>query len=208
MERFNIKKLNFEKIDGIIPAIIQDAKTKSVLMLGFMNKEALKRTIKRKRVTFWSRSKKRLWEKGEISGNKLDVVSIKTDCDKDALLIKVKPRGPVCHTGKYSCFGTEKTVGLGFLNELYDLILERKRELPKNSYTTSLFKKGLRKILEKVKEEFNEVIFSVKKESKKRIIEETADLLYHLLILLVEKKISLEEIVEVLKRRRWKKKLE
>ena len=190
-------------MDGIISVIIQDAKTKDVLMLGFMNKEALKRTIRQKRVVFWSRTKKTLWEKGETSGNKLEVVSIRTDCDRDTLLIFVKPRGPVCHTGKYSCFGVEqKSSQLEFLQQLYDLLVKRKKELPKNSYTAFLFKQGLAKILEKVEEESREMIFTAKKESRARLIEESADLLYHLLVLLVEKKISFDELVKELKRRR------
>lgn len=202
MDKFNIRKLNFQKMDGLIPAIIQDVKTKNVLMLGYMNEEALKRTIRNKKITFWSREKKRLWEKGEKSGNKLNLVSIRTDCDNDALLILVKPRGPACHTGKYSCFGNKKIIDLAFLQELYNLILERKKELPKNSYTAFLFKKGLAKVLEKVEEESKELIFSAKKESKNRLIKESADLLYHLLVLLVEKKISLDDIIKELKRRR------
>ncbi|MBU4481347.1 bifunctional phosphoribosyl-AMP cyclohydrolase/phosphoribosyl-ATP diphosphatase HisIE, partial [Patescibacteria group bacterium] len=187
MKKINIKQLNFQKMGGIIPAIIQDVKTKDVLMLGFMNDEALKRTIKQKRVTFWSRSKKRLWEKGETSGNKLEVVSIKDDCDKDALLVFVKPQGPVCHTGKYSCFGIKKREQLEFLQGLYDLLIERKKVLPKNSYAAFLFKRGLTKILEKVEEESGEVIQAAKKETRARLIEESADLFYHLLVLLVEK---------------------
>jgi len=203
MSKFNIKQLNFQKMGGIIPAIIQNAKTKDVLMLGFMNKEALKRTIKQKRVTFWSRSKKRLWEKGETSGNKLEVVSIKDDCDKDTLLIFVKPQGPVCHTGKYSCFGIKQKVSdVEFLQELYDLIMKRKKVLPKNSYTASLFKQGLTKILEKVEEESNEVLQAAKKETRTRLIEESADLFYHLLVLLVKKRLSLSDLIKELKRRR------
>ncbi len=202
MSKFNVKKLNFQKMGGVIPAIIQDAKTKDVLMLGFMNEEALRITLKNKRVTFWSRDKKRLWEKGEVSGNKLDVVSISPDCDKDTLLIFVKPRGPVCHTGKETCFGIERAISLEFLRELYDLLVVRKKGLPKNSYTAFLFKKGLAKILEKVEEESGEVVFAAKKESRKRLIEESADLLYHLFVLLVEKNISLEDIIKELKQRR------
>jgi len=202
MSKFNIKQLNFKKMGGVIPVIIQDVKTKNVLMLGFMNEEALKITIKKKRVTFWSRRKQQLWEKGETSGNKLDVVSIAADCDKDTLLISVKPRGPVCHTGKDTCFGVERASGLEFLQQLSDLLAERKKEMPKNSYTAFLFKQGLAKILAKLKEETKEVLFAAKKESRGRLIEESADLLYHLLVLLIEKKISLEDIVKELKSRK------
>jgi len=189
-------------MSGVIPAIIQDVKTKNVIMLGFMNEEALKKTVQNKRVTFWSRNKKRLWEKGETSGNKLDLVSISADCDKDTLLISVNPRGPVCHTGKATCFGVKQTNGLEFLQQLYDLLAERKKELPKNSYTAFLFKQGLEKILEKIKEESGEVLQAAKKETKTRLIEESADLLYHLLILLIEKKISINDLVKELKSRR------
>jgi len=171
-------------------------------MLGFMNKEALKRTLKTKRVTFWSRSRKQLWEKGKTSGNTLNLVSIYSDCDNDSLLLLVKPKGPVCHTGRYSCFGIKSQKNLEFLEELYNLIVKRKKELPKNSYSAFLFKKGLFKILEKVKEESEEVVQASKKETKKRLIEESCDLLYHLFVLLVQKNISLTEIIQELKRRR------
>lgn len=202
LDKIGIKQLNFKKMDGIIPAIIQDVKTMDVLMLGFMNEEALEKTIRDKRVIFWSREKKRLWEKGEISGNALEVFSITADCDKDTLLILAKPKGPTCHTGAYSCFGVKKQGGIEFLQELYDLIVARKKELPKNSYTTFLFKQGLEKILEKVEEEAKEVIFAAKKESRNRLIEESADLLYHLFVLFIKKKISLNELVKELKSRR------
>lgn len=202
MNKLNIKKLNFKKLNGLIPAVIQDAQTKSVLMLGFMNKEAIKQTIKNKKVTFWSRTKRRLWKKGETSGNILKVISIKVDCDNDSLLIKVKPQGSTCHTGAYSCFNTKKSNGsLEFLQQLYNLISKRKKKLPNNSYTTFLFKKGLVKILSKIKEESNEVIIAAKKESRTRLIEESADLLYHLLVLLVKKNVSLKDILRELKSR-------
>ena len=205
--QFDIKQLDFQKLGGVIPAIIQDAETKAVLMLGFMNEEALQKTIESKRVTFWSRTKQRLWEKGETSGNTLELVSISTDCDNDTLLLTVKPQGPTCHTGKYSCFDIEREEvrhqeGLEFLQELYDLIKARKKGLPKNSYTASLFKQGLTKILEKVEEEAGEVIVAAQKETRQRLVEESADLLYHLLVLLVQKKISLADILNELKRRR------
>lgn len=202
MNKLKIGQLDFDKLGGIIPAIIQDAETKAILMLGFMDKEALNKTIKNKKVTFWSRSKKRLWEKGETSGNTLEVISIATDCDNDTLLILVKPQGPTCHTGVYSCFGIEKQGGLEFLQELYDLIATRKKELPKNSYTTSLFSLGLGKILEKVEEESGEVLQAAKKESRTRLIEESADLLYHLFVLLVQKKIFLSDIIQEFQRRK------
>lgn len=202
MKKFNVKQLNFAKSGGIVPAVVQDVKTKAVLMLGFMNKEALSKTIKSKKVTFWSRTKKRLWGKGEISGNTLKLISISADCDNDTLLILAKPQGPTCHTGAYSCFGTEKQNGLEFMQQLYDLIVSRKKELPKNSCTTSLFNEGLVKILEKVKEESGEVLKAAKKETRKRLIEESSDLLYHLFVLLAQKNISLDDIVQELQRRK------
>lgn len=202
MKKINIKQLNFSKLGGVIPVVVQDVETKIVLMLGFMNKEALSKTIKSKKVTFWSRTKKRLWEKGEISGNALEVISVLADCDNDTLLILAKPTGPTCHTGAYSCFRTENKNGLEFLQDLYDLIVTRKKELPKKSYTTSLFNEGLVKILEKVEEESGEVLQAAKKETRKRLIEESSDLLYHLFVLLVQRNISLSDIVQELQRRK------
>ncbi len=202
MKKLDVKKINFKKLNGIVPAVVQDAKTKVVLMLGFMNKEALSKTIESKKVTFWSRTKKRLWEKGEISDNTLKLISISADCDNDTLLILAQPQGPTCHTGAYSCFGTKKQSGLEFLQELYDLITARKKALPKNSYTTSLFNEGFAKILEKVEEESSEVLQAAKKETKKRLIEESSDLLYHLFVLLAQKDISLDDIIQELQRRK------
>lgn len=194
-------KLNFKKMDELIPAIIQDDGTMQVLMLGFMNKEAYKKTVKTGLVTFWSRSKGRLWQKGESSGNYLEVVSIKKDCDSDTLLILAKPQGSTCHKGKYSCFG-EKNVSVTFLNGLFELIKDRKNKMPKKSYTASLFNKGLNEILKKVGEESVETIIAAKSESKKRLIEESGDLLYHLLVLLAEKNIGLNEVIKELVKRK------
>lgn len=202
MKKCNVKQLNFAKLDGIIPAVVQDVETKAVLMLGFMNEKALSKTITSKKVTFWSRTKKRLWEKGEISGNTLKLISISADCDNDTLLILAKPQWPTCHTGAYSCFGIENKNEFEFLQELYDLIVTRKKELPKKSYTTSLFNEGLVKILEKVEEESGEVLQAAKKETRKRLVEESSDLLYHLFVLLVQKNISLNDIIQELKRRK------
>lgn len=202
MKKFDVKQLNFAKLGGIIPVVVQDVETKAVLMLGFMNEEALSKTIESKKVTFWSRTKKRLWEKGEVSDNTLKLISIFTDCDNDTLLILAKPQGPTCHTGAYSCFGIEKQNGLEFLQQLYDLIVARKKELPKNSYTTSLFREGLAKILAKVEEESDEVLQAAKKETKKRLIEESSDLLYHLFVLLAQKNISLSDVIQELQRRK------
>ena len=202
MNKLDIKKLNFEKLNGLIPAIVQDAETNAVLMLGFMDEKALNRTIKNKRITFWSRTRKRLWEKGEISGNMLEVITITPDCDNDTLLISAKPKGSICHKGDYSCFGVKKQNGLQFLQRLYDLIVARKSDLPKNSYTAFLFDQGLEKILAKIEEESSEVLQAAKKESRKRLTEESSDLLYHLFVLLVQKNISLNDIIQELQRRK------
>ena len=200
--KLSSKQFNFEKLGGIIPAIIQDADTKAVLMLGFMNESALAQTIKNKKVCFYSRSKKRLWEKGETSGNTLEVCSITTDCDRDTLLILATPKGPTCHNGAYSCFGIDQQSALEFLEELYSVIVARKKDLPKNSYTASLFRAGMKKILAKIKEESGEVIRAAQNESRARLIEESADVLYHLLVLLAHKDISLEDVMQEMKERR------
>jgi phosphoribosyl-ATP pyrophosphohydrolase/phosphoribosyl-AMP cyclohydrolase len=190
-------KLNFSKLGGLIPAVIQDVDTKDVLMVGFMNEESLARTIKDKKVTFWSRTRKKIWQKGETSGNFLDVISITPDCDNDTVLILVNPKGPTCHKGTVSCFNLNIT----FLEELYGVIENRFVNMPKKSYTASLFKSGLDKIAQKVGEEAIEVVIAAKNKSKKRTIEEVSDLLYHLVVLLVAKGISLEEIIRELKKR-------
>jgi len=202
MKKLIIKNLDFKKMNGLIPAIIQDVETESVLMLGFMNEQALAKTLKDNYVTFFSRTRNRLWQKGETSGNKLKVIDIKNDCDNDSLLIKVKTKGPTCHTGKYSCFGDNPGITeTKFLSSLFSIIEDRKKKLPKNSYTTSLFKDGLKKIIGKIAEETSEVIYSAKKESKKRLIEESSDLMYHLFVLLSYKEISMLDIEKELIKR-------
>ena len=193
-------KLNFKKLDGLVPAIVQDSSTMQVLMIGFMNEEAYDKTKKTGKVVFWSRTKKRLWQKGETSGDYLEVVNIKIDCDNDSLLIMAKPQGPTCHKGKYSCFGNKENNSM-FFEELFDLIRGRKEKRPEKSYTTSLFDKGLDEIVKKVGEESVEVIIAAKSETQERLIEESGDLLYHLLVLLVEKEIGLNKVVEELVRR-------
>ncbi len=205
MKKFDYKNLDFKKMDGLVPAIIQDIDTKAVLMLGFMNEDAVQKTLKDGKVTFWSRTRQKLWQKGETSGNYLEVVSISIDCDQDSLLVMAKPQGPTCHSGDYSCFGIEKGAGFGFLMDLFALIKNRKRKMPKSSYTTSLFKKGLDKILEKIGEESTETIIAAKNESRQRLIEEGSDLIYHLFVLLCEKNIDISEIVKELKRRNREK---
>ena len=171
-----MKKINFIKGDGLVPAIIQDATTRQVLMLGFMNAEALQKTITDQKVTFWSRTKKRLWQKGEASGNFLKVVDIKTDCDADTILITAKPGGPTCHTGTQSCFADSDDAITSF-EDLYKTILERSKEMPEGSYTAFLLKKGLKKICAKVKEESAEVIKAARSETHQRLIEESVDVL-------------------------------
>ena len=191
------EELNFEKLGGLIPAVVVDIQSNQVLMVGFMNKEAFAKTIETKRVTFFSRSKKALWTKGETSGNILNLVDIKKDCDNDSLLILAKPTGPTCHTGDYSCFGAEKT-NINFLNQLSGLIKERKKILPENSYTTKLFKNGANRIIQKIGEEAIETVIAAKNRDKDEIVNETADLIYHLLVMLAEQEIDLKEVVDKL----------
>jgi phosphoribosyl-AMP cyclohydrolase / phosphoribosyl-ATP pyrophosphohydrolase len=194
-------KIDWKKVNGLIPAIIQDASTGIVLMLGYMDKEALAKTEKTNLVWFYSRTKKRLWKKGETSGNTLQVKDIKLDCDNDALLVKVIPVGPVCHTGNRTCFKEESR---NTLEQLFTLVESRKEKMPRGSYTASLFKAGLEKIALKVAEESLEVVQAAQKETKQRLTEETADLVYHLFVLLVEKGISLNKIEKELKKREGK----
>ena len=176
-------KLDFEKMGGLIPAIIQDSCTGKVLMLGFMNEESLAKTEETGKVTFYSRTKNRLWTKGETSGNFLNVVSIATDCDNDTLLIKVKPIGPVCHTGSDTCFGETNQTDLFFLSYLQDFIDKRKAEMPEGSYTTSLFKKGVNRMAQKVGEEAVETVIEAIDGNRERYLYEASDLIYHLLVL-------------------------
>lgn len=187
----------------LIPAIIQDSESLQVLMLGYMNKEALKKTLQTKRVTFWSRSRKKLWQKGESSGNFLKLVDLKWDCDCDTILIKATAAGPTCHTGKVSCFSKEKENG-NFLKELESIINQRKKAAPKKSYTAKLFQEGLDQIAQKVGEEAVEFLIAGKGQSKQRIVEECADLFYHTLVLLAYKKVKLDEVMAELARRHKK----
>jgi phosphoribosyl-ATP pyrophosphohydrolase/phosphoribosyl-AMP cyclohydrolase len=186
--------------DGLIPAIIQDDKTQKVLMLGYMNAEAFKKTQEEKRVTFYSRSKKRLWTKGEESGNFLSVVNIQSDCDNDALLIKANPAGPVCHTGADTCWN-EKNASDNFLEQLEEIIRDRKNNPSEKSYTSSLFAKGINKIAQKVGEEAVELVIEAKDTDDEKFKNEAADLLFHYLILLQAKGTNLGEITGVLKER-------
>lgn len=194
--------LDFSKSNGLIPAIIQDVHTKNVLMLGYMNKEAYEKTLETNKVTFYSRSKNRLWTKGEESGNFLDLVSIKVDCDNDTLLVKVNPQGPTCHKGSDSCWDESNKQSFGFLSELEDIIKDRKEnEKGDTSYVASLFKKGINKIVQKVGEEAVETIIEAKDSNDDLFLNESADLLFHYLILLQAKGFTLEDIVQVLKKR-------
>jgi phosphoribosyl-AMP cyclohydrolase / phosphoribosyl-ATP pyrophosphohydrolase len=200
----NIDQLDFDKLNGLIPAIIIDHKTNNVLMLGFMNKQALQKTIDSKTVTFYSRTRKDLWTKGQTSGNYLRLIEIYSDCDNDSLLISVIPDGPTCHTGDYSCFGVKKDSSLVFLNYLFDLIKNRKETLPENSYTTRLFKEGENRIIQKVGEEAIETVIAAKNNDKTEILNEVSDLIYHLFVMLAEKGIELSEIENVLLERHKK----
>ncbi len=197
MNKLNISKLDFAKMGGLIPAIIQDFSSGEVLMLGFMNKEALRRTMREGVVTFYSRTKQCLWKKGETSGNFLKVVSVKTDCDNDTLLIKANPKGPTCHEGSKSCFGK----GEFGIKTLFALIKNRKKYMPKDSYTSDLFKLGLPKIIDKIEEESGEVMAAAQGEGKKRLVEESCDLIYHLWVLLVSERVEIEDVEKELSRR-------
>ncbi len=186
--------------DGLVPAIIQDACTHRVLMLGYMNQESLNRTIRDGKVTFYSRSKKRLWTKGEESGHFLMVEEIKTDCDEDTLLILARPTGPVCHTGSDTCF-EEKNENENFLIELENTIIDRHQNPTDHSYTASLFAKGINRVAQKVGEEAVELVIEAKDRNEELFLNEGADLLYHYLVLLVAKGYVLEDVIEVLKKR-------
>lgn len=195
-------KLDFEKMNGLVPTIIQDDRTLRVLMLGFMNEEALQKTLSTNKVTFYSRSRKCLWTKGETSGNYLNVVSIKCDCDNDTLLIRAIPDGPVCHTGADTCWNERNTSSpLAFLSELQDFIEKRHEEMPEGSYTTSLFKDGLNRMAQKVGEEALETVIEAVNGSDERLIYEASDMFYHLIVLLTEKGIRIERIAEELQTR-------
>jgi phosphoribosyl-ATP pyrophosphohydrolase/phosphoribosyl-AMP cyclohydrolase len=191
-----MKDLDFDKTDGLIPAIIQDDLSQKVLMLGYMNREALEKTEKEGRVTFYSRSKQRLWTKGETSGNFLEVKSITADCDSDTLLIRVLPKGPVCHTGTDTCFGNSDAQG--FLRKLEATIADRHAHPSEASYTSSLFAKGINKVAQKVGEEAVELVIEAKDDNRDLFLGEAADLLFHFLILLKAKNISLLDVEDVL----------
>ena len=194
-------KPKFDENTGLIPAIVQDDATGKVLMLGYMNQESLDKTLDQGRVTFFSRSKQRLWTKGEESGNFLELVSINEDCDQDALLVKARPHGPTCHKGTDTCWGEKNEDQFGFLTDLEEVIRERRENAPENSYVASLFAKGINKIAQKVGEEAVEVVIESKDDSEELFLNESADLLFHYLILLQAKGYTLTDIVNVLKDR-------
>ena len=203
MFKKNNMKIDFTKnTDNLIPAIIQDNETKNVLMLGYMDQEAIDKTLETKKVTFFSRSKNRLWTKGEESGNFLELVSIKNDCDNDTLLIQVNPAGPTCHTGLDTCWQEANNQEYGFISKLENTIKKRKENADADtSYVASLFAKGINKIAQKVGEEAVEVVIEAKDNNDDLFLSESADLLFHYLILLQAKGFQLNDVVEVLKRR-------
>lgn len=209
MANTNEQNIDFEKMGGLVPAIVQDPTTKTVLMLGFMNREAYKKTIDTKKVTFFSRTKQRLWTKGEESGHFLNLVEIKVDCDNDTLLVYANPMGPTCHKGTDTCWG-EKNEGnpLVFLTELQDFIEKRHQEMPEGSYTTSLFKDGINRMAQKVGEEALEAVIEACNGTNERLVYEGSDLLYHLIVLLTAKGLRIEDLASELQTRHkpgWQK---
>lgn len=201
--------IDFDKGEGLVPAIIQDSSTLRVLMLGYMNREAYDKTVQTGLVTFYSRSRKCLWTKGETSGNYLKLVDIKVDCDCDTLLVKAVPQGPVCHTGTDTCWGeTNEASPLLFLSELSDFIECRHREMPEGSYTTSLFRDGLNRMAQKVGEEALELVIEATNGTDERLVYEGSDMLYHLIVLLTSKGLRIEDLARELQERHnpnWKK---
>lgn len=195
-------KIDFDKCGGLVPAIIQDAKTRNVLMLGFMNQEAYDTTVATKHVTFWSRTRNCLWTKGETSGHYLNLVSIQNDCDNDTLLIKANPIGPTCHTGTDTCWGEENSSNpIEFLSELQDFIELRHKQMPEGSYTTKLFSDGVNKMAQKVGEEALETVIEATNGTKEHLVYEVSDLLYHLIVLLTSKGLRIEDVAEELHHR-------
>ena len=201
MSPLNLHEVKFDE-RGLIPAIIQHAKTHEVLTLAYMNKESLARTLETNETWFWSRSRNELWHKGQRSGNTQHVVSLGLDCDRDAIVVLVEPAGPACHTGAASCFDIQPAQNGSLLARLYELIQTRERERPSGSYTTYLFEEGIDKILKKLGEESAETIIAAKNDDRGRLVSEVSDLVYHLLVLLVARGVSLEEIANELEQRR------
>lgn len=194
-------EIDFEKMGGLVPAIVQDNVTRRVLMLGFMNKEAYEKTVELGKVTFFSRTKNRLWTKGEESGNFLNVIEILNDCDNDTLLIKAHPTGPVCHTGADTCWNEENSADINFLSYLQDFIEKRYKEMPEGSYTTSLFKSGINRMAQKVGEEAVETVIEATNGTDDRLIYEASDMIYHLIVLLTSKGYRIEDLARELVKR-------
>jgi len=195
-------KIDFEKSGGLVPAIIQDARTKNVLMLGYMNEEAYQKTMESKRVTFWSRSRQCLWTKGETSGNYLNLVDMKVDCDHDTLLVRAIPNGPTCHTGTDTCWGEDnKENAVLFLSELQDFIEQRHEQMPEGSYTTKLFRDGTNKMAQKLGEEALETVIEATNGTNEHLVYEASDMLYHLIVLLTSKGLRIEDLATELHRR-------
>ena len=203
-------EIDLDKLGGLVPAIVQDASTKNVLMLGFMNREAYDKTVATGKVTFWSRTRNCLWTKGGTSGNYLNLVEVRNDCDKDTLLVKAIPDGPTCHTGTDTCWGEDNSANpLLFLTELQDFIEKRHEEMPEGSYTTSLFRKGINRIAQKVGEEALETVIEATNGSNDKMVYEASDLLYHLIVMLTEKGLRIEDVAGELQKRHdpeWDKK--
>lgn len=196
--------IDFNKMNGLVPAIIQDADTRNVLMLGFMNEEAYNKTIETGKVTFWSRTRQTLWTKGETSGNFLELVSMAIDCDNDTLLVKVHPIGPTCHKGTDTCWGEANIApadSLSFLTELQDFIEKRHEEMPEGSYTTKLFRDGVNKMAQKVGEEALETVIEATNGTNEHLVYEASDMLYHLIVLLTSKGLRIEDLADELHRR-------
>ena len=193
--------IDFKKNNGLVPAIIQDAATSKVLMLGYMNEEAYQKTLETKKVTFFSRSKQRLWTKGEESGNFLNLVSVAVDCDNDTLLVKANPVGAVCHTGNDTCWNEKNNADIAFFAHLQDFIDERYRTMPEGSYTTSLFEKGINRMAQKVGEEAVETVIEAINGTNDGFLYEASDLIYHLIVLLTSKGYRLEDLAKELKKR-------
>ena len=197
----DLATLDFDKTGGLLPAIVQHAQSNAVLMLGYMNAEALRETLTRRRVVFFSRSRQCLWEKGETSGHTLDLIGLRTDCDRDTLLVTALPAGPVCHTGTATCFGNDAAAGLTFLGALESIIAQRIAERPEGSYTARLYSAGPKRIAQKVGEEGLEVALAAVAETDDKLLAESADLIYHLLLLLKSRGLSLERVAAELEAR-------
>lgn len=203
----DLSKIDFAKGDGLVPAVVQNADNGAVLMLGYMNRDAVEQTIARKRAVFYSRSKQRLWEKGETTGHTFDVVDIALDCDNDTLLVTARPRGPACHNGTLTCFGDEPrtaATGIAFLAKLESVIAHRATEKPESSYTAGLLDKGVARVAQKVGEEGVELALAGVGETDDKVIGESADLLFHMLALLRVRGLSLQQVVRELESRHRK----